>query len=58
MKRQALLRQFLADEAAATAIEYALVASIMGACLIAVMGAGGALDSVYHKIALLIPALE
>jgi Flp pilus assembly pilin Flp len=38
-----------ADESGATAIEYALVCAIIATALVAIMGTGGALNTLYEE---------
>ncbi len=47
MRTKALIKRFLADEAGATAIEYALVLGIMSLAVVAIFATGGALDTLY-----------
>lgn len=51
------LRRFLRDEGGATAIEYGLIAGIIGAALIAVAGTGGALEALYDTLRAIVTAL-
>jgi Flp pilus assembly pilin Flp len=57
VKLMASFRAFRTDESGATAIEYALVASIMGLAVLSVAAAGGALDNLYDKLARVVAAL-
>ena len=53
MKRK--LAKFFADEAASTAIEYALIATIMGIGVItSLQGISGQLSAIYNNVASLI----
>jgi pilus assembly protein Flp/PilA len=48
VRTKALIKRFLADEAGATAIEYALVLGIMSLAVVAIFATGGALDTLYN----------
>lgn len=47
---RALVSRLWADEAGATAIEYALVGGIMLCIVLAVAGTGGALTGIYERV--------
>lgn len=51
------LRRFLRLEGGATAIEYGLIAGIIGATVIAIAGTGGSLEALYDKLRAIVTAL-
>jgi pilus assembly protein Flp/PilA len=55
--KRALIPRYSADEHGATAIEYGLIVGIMSVVIVGIAATGGALDTLYQRIALLIPAL-
>jgi pilus assembly protein Flp/PilA len=57
LSRHALIRRFWADENGATAIEYCLVAGIMMVAVVSIAATGGALGSVYERVAEIVTAL-
>jgi len=57
MVKRSLLRRFRADERGATAIEYGLIVGIIAVVIVGIAATGGALVSVYDRVAQLIPAL-
>ena len=57
MRGQAVIKRFLAHEGGATAIEYGLVAGMMAVVVVAIAGAGGALDGIYAKLREIVTAL-
>ncbi|MGQ7794284.1 Flp family type IVb pilin [Faunimonas sp. B44] len=53
----AKIKRFLHDRSGATAIEYGLIASIVGAALIGIAGTGGALEGLYEDVRKIIDAM-
>ena len=51
MHGRSLGRRFLRDDRGATAIEYALICGIIAVVVITIASTGGALDTVYQKLA-------
>ena len=43
----AALRRFVSDDRGATAIEYGLIAAMIGVVIISIAGTGGAVDALY-----------
>ncbi len=50
-------RRFRIDESGATAIEYGLIAAMIAVFLVGIAATGGALEGVYDRVELLVPAL-
>jgi len=52
-----VIRRFVADERGATAIEYAVIAGLMFLVVVSIAATGGALDSVFERVSLIIDAI-
>ncbi|HWT30117.1 MAG TPA: Flp family type IVb pilin [Propylenella sp.] len=57
MEEQGVIRRFVADERGATAIEYAVIAGLMFLVVVSIAATGGALDSVFERVSLIIDAI-
>jgi len=57
VRQRASIRAWWANDSGATAIEYALICAIISLSVISIAAAGGALDSLYDKLAKIVIAL-
>ena len=53
-----LFLRYCKDESGATAIEYALVVSIMLTALIAIIGTGGTVEAMYQSLLAIVAAMS
>jgi pilus assembly protein Flp/PilA len=58
VEKQGVIRRFVADESGATAIEYAIIVGIMSLVVVSIAATGGALDSVFERVSLVIDAIR